>query len=310
MAVYAARMLTIALELARHNPSYEDIASKFFEHYVHIADAINHLNGYAGLWDEEDGFYYDHLLWGDGRIESLRVRSIVGIIPLFAAVVLRREHLDRFPGFAKRLKWFETHPSGLGGCLTWLAETGADGSRRLLSIPSRKHLERVLARVFDPQEFLSPYGVRSLSRAHAAQPFVLNANGDRNQVDYEPGTSTSGLFGGNSNWRGPVWFPVNHLLIEALREYHEFYGDGFTIAHPSGKGRMTLGAAAEDLGRRLASLFLRGADGKRPCLGGVDDPSPWVLFHEYFHGESGLGLGASHQTGWTALATEYLGGMA
>ncbi len=309
MAVYAARMLTIALELARHNPSYEDIASKFFEHYVHIADAINHLNGH-GLWDEEDGFYYDHLLWGDGRIESLRVRSMVGIIPLFAAVVLKREHLERFPGFAKRLKWFEAHPTGFGGCLSWLAEKGADGSRRLLSIPSRKHLERVLARVFDPQEFLSPYGVRSLSRAHLDQPFVMTDNGATNQVDYEPGTSTSGLFGGNSNWRGPVWFPVNHLLIEALREYHEFYGAGFTISHPSGNGRMTLADAAADLGGRLASLFLRGKDGKRPCLGAGDNGGEWVQFHEYFHGETGQGLGASHQTGWTALATEYLGGMA
>jgi hypothetical protein len=311
MAFYAARMLTIALELARHNPSYEDIASKFFEHFVAIADATNHFAG-AGLWDERDGFYYDQVR-REGRTEPLRVRSMVGIIPLFACVVLRQEHIDRFPGFAKRLRWFISNRPDLAHRISWLAEDGRDPDRRLLALPSRAQLARALGRVFADEEFLSPFGIRSLSQAHRDAPFVMEYEGQRHEVAYDPGESTTALFGGNSNWRGPVWFPVNHLLIEALRLYHEFYGDTFTIELPTGSGRrVTLGQAADELARRLASLFLPGRDGARPCHGGdpryAGDPA-WkdlVLFHEYFHGDDGRGLGASHQTGWTALVSEYL----
>jgi len=315
MAFYAARMLTIALELARSNPSYEDIASKFFEHYVAIADAINKM-GEDGLWDEHDGFYYDQMQWPDGRSENMRVRSAVGVIALFATVVLKKEHLERFPGFAKRLGWFERHRTDLEGRMSWLDEGAAGSTSRLLAIPSKEQLARVLARVFDEQEFLSPHGFRSLSRIHQDHPYVLGIGGVQHVVAYEPGVSRSGVFGGNSNWRGPVWFPINHLLVESLREYHEFYGDEFRVSVPSVRAHpLTLLECSDELARRLAALFLKDKDGNRPCHGGDEryskDPA-WnelVLFHEYFHGDTGEGLGASHQTGWTALVSEYLGGV-
>jgi len=315
MAFYAARMLAIALELARYNPSYEDIASKFFEHFVHIADALNHLGG-KGLWEEDDGFYYDRLIV-DRDIIPLRVRSMVGIIPLFGAIVVRQEHLERFPAFAKRLAWFERNRDDLARRISWLEKGGPKGGLRLLAIPSRERLERVLQRVFDEAEFLAPHGIRSLSKFHEDQPYTLHLANEHYSVGYEPGESRSNLFGGNSNWRGPVWFPVNHLLIESLREYHEFYGDSLTVELPRGSGhRVHLGAAADEIGRRLASLFMPDANGRMPCHG--SDPrwhqdANWQglpLFYEYFHGDTGQGLGASHQTGWTALVSEYLGPVA
>jgi hypothetical protein len=308
MAFYAGRMLTIALELAKTNPVYEDIASKFLEHYVEIAEAINTLGG-DGLWDEQDGFYYDKLR-RDGGAVPLRVRSLVGVIPLFAVEILDAEVIARFPGFSKRMQWFLDHRRDLVDYVSYMETTGDAGNpRRLLAMPSRERLRRVLGYVLDENEFLSPHGVRSLSRVHHERPFVLEDCGREFRVAYDPGESTSGLFGGNSNWRGPVWFPLNYLLIESLERYHSFYGDGFTIECPTGSGRMmTLGEVAVELSRRLASLFLPGADGARPCHGGdrryQDDPR-WrdlVPFHEYFHGDSGRGLGAGHQTGWTALA--------
>ena len=311
MAFYCSTMLAMALELAEGDPAYEDIASKFFEHFVAIADAMNNLGG-TGLWHEGDGFYYDQLLL-DGKAFPLRLRSIVGIIPLFAVEFIEEARLDCLPGFAKRTRWFLENRKDLAAQISYMAEGKSATGRRLLAIPSRKRLERVLSYVFDEREFLSPYGVRSLSRIYEENPFVLQAGGQEYRVKYVPGESDSGLFGGNSNWRGPIWFPTNFLLIEALERYHHFYGDSFTIEFPTGSGRkVTLLVAARELAQRLINLFLPAANGQRACHGNAPESSPrqsgdeGVLFHEYFHGETGQGLGASHQTGWTALVARLI----
>jgi hypothetical protein len=309
MAFYCGTMLSIALELAkdqdsRTHPAYEDMASKFFEHFVQIADAMNHLGG-TGLWNEEHGFYYDQVQV-EGRVIPLYTRSVVGLLPLIAAEILDEETIAKLPGFYKRLQWFVKHRADLAQNIS---HCEARQNRRLLAIPSRARLERVLKYMLDENEFLSPYGLRSLSKFHQNNPYVINAGGVEHRVDYEPGESATGVFGGNSNWRGPIWFPINFLILEALERYHHFYGDSFQIECPTGSGRMmNLSQVALELSSRLASVFLTDASGRRPCLGGdsrfVNDPY-WrdlVLFHEYFHGETGQGLGASHQTGWTALA--------
>jgi mannosylglycerate hydrolase MGH1-like protein len=316
MAFYCGTMLSMALELASEDPAYEDMASKFFEHFIAIIDAMNAMGG-RGLWHEDDGFYYDEL-HVDGREVPLRVRSMVGIIPLFACEVLEQEVIDRLPGFKRRTDWFLANRTDLARHTSYMESEGATGhGHRLLAIPSRERLERVLRYVLDENEFLSPYGVRSVSKVHGAQPFVLDAAGTTYRVDYEPGEATTHLFGGNSNWRGPIWFPLNYLLIEALERYHHFYGEGFTVECPTGSGtKLTLGQVAGELKRRLAALFLRNDAGLRP-MNGADpryaaDPH-WrdlILFHEYFHGDTGLGLGASHQTGWTALVTGLLSDLA
>jgi hypothetical protein len=306
MAFYCSTMLAMALELAEHDPSFEDIASKFFEHFVAIADAMNHLGG-TGLWNEEDGFYYDQMLT-DHHATPVRLRSIVGVIPLFAVEFIEEDRLDRLPGFARRTRWFLDNRPDLAAQISCMAQDGQTVGRRMLAIPSRERLERVLRYVFDEKEFLSAYGVRSLSMAYRDHPFALQLDGVAYRVDYEPGESRSSLFGGNSNWRGPVWLPLNYLLIEALQQYHHFYGDEFTLEFPTGSGkRLTLKAIARELGLRLLALFRRDPDGRRPALGTeprfVDDPH-WrelIWFHEYFHGDTGRGLGADHQTGWTAL---------
>ncbi|HUQ72079.1 MAG TPA: glucosidase, partial [Planctomycetaceae bacterium] len=314
MAFYCLTMLTIALELAQTDPTYEDLASKFFEHFVEITDAMNCLGG-TGLWDEIDGFYYDQLQV-DGQSHRLRIRSIVGLIPLFAVAALEDELLHKLTGFCKRMNWFLQHRQDLARQISYLEHEQADGTRqtrRLLAIPSRERLERVLRYVLDESEFLSPYGIRALSRVHADKPYTFWVGGDEHRVEYVPGESTSGLFGGNSNWRGPIWFPINYLLVEALERYHYFYGDDFRVECPTGSGQMmTLQQVAQELSRRLASLFLPDADGHRPCHAGdqryAADPH-WrdlVLFYEYFHGDNGRGVGASHQTGWTALVTRLL----
>ncbi len=315
MAFFCSTMLAIALELAAEDPSYEDIASKFFEHFVAIADAMNTLGG-NGLWDESDGFYYDQLKM-EGRSEPMRIRSIVGIIPLFAVEILDPQTLDRLPGFKKRMDWFLKNRRDLSRQITICernrAATDQQPSRLLLAIPSRERLQRVLERVLDENEFLSPFGVRALSKAHAAEPFAFQLDHQVLRVEYVPGESTSSLFGGNSNWRGPIWFPVNYLLIEALERYHHFYGDEFQVECPTNSGNwMTLKEVAAELSRRLASLFLPDPSGRRPCHGEdaryTTDPN-WrdlVLFYEYFHGDTGRGCGASHQTGWTALVTRLL----
>lgn len=309
MAFYCSTLLTMALELAQFEPAYEDIASKFFEHFVAIADAMNTLGG-TGLWDEEDGFYYDQLMLG-GESQPLRVRSMVGLIPIFASAILEDAMIEGLPGFTKRLNWFLNNRPELAKGISYASAHGARREgERLLAIPSRERLERVLRYAFDEDEFLSDYGLRSVSKFHAREPFVF----DGAEVGYVPGDSDSGMFGGNSNWRGPIWMPLNYLFIEALERYAHFYGEGFQVEFPTGSGRrMHLGQIAVELSRRLSRLFLPDAEGYRACFGGdprfVKDPAfkNLVLFHEYFHGDTGRGLGASHQTGWTALAAELVG---
>jgi hypothetical protein len=311
MAFYASTMLSIALELASHDRTYEDMASKFFEHFVGIVDAMNSFGG-SGLWDETDGFYYDQLLAG-GVATPLRTRSMVGIIPLFAVEVLEQDAIDRLPGFRTRMQWFLDHRPDLARHIASVDRQGGGHGHRLLAVPSKERLVRVLRYVLDESEFLSPYGIRALSRVHRDRPFVLHVAGREHRVDYVPGDSDSGLFGGNSNWRGPIWFPLNFLLIEALERYHHFYGDELRVECPTGSGRyMNLEQVAAELGQRLASLFLPREDGSRPCHGAerryADDPNfrDLLLFSEYFHGDDGRGVGASHQTGWTALVISCL----
>ena len=312
MAFYCATMLSIALELASEDPAFEDVASKFFEHFVAISDAINHLGG-SGLWDEADGFYYDQLHLESGKHLPMRVRSLVGVIPLFAVEILEAEVMERLPGFAKRLHWFLENRADLAAHITWMAAKEGDGGHRLLAIPTKERLVRVLRYVLDESEFLSPHGVRSMSKVHEHDPFVLHLDGSDYQVHYAPAESDTGLFGGNSNWRGPVWFPLNYLLIEALERYSHFYGDELKVECPTGSGAwMTLDEVAAELKSRLASLFVRDDFGRRACHGDerrfTSDPA-WkdlVLFYEYFDGDTGRGCGASHQTGWTALAVRCL----
>jgi hypothetical protein len=313
MAFYCLTMLSMALELAGEDPAYEDIASKFFEHFVAIADAMNTLGG-TGLWDEKDGFYYDQLRV-DGVAAPLRVRSMVGLIPLIAVEVLEEGAMRGLTGFRKRMQWFLENRSDLAPQISYMEEQedSRHGEHRLLAIPSRERLRRVLGRLFDEQEFLSPFGVRSLSRFHLDHPYAAPVDGQERRIEYEPGEAAGTLFGGNSNWRGPVWFPVNYLLMEALERYHHFYGDSFQIECPTGSGRMmTLRDAAREICARLARIFLPGEGGR--CAWQADDPRfasdpHWkdlVLFHECFDGDTGRGIGASHQTGWTALITRCL----
>jgi hypothetical protein len=313
MAMYTLNLLAIALELAREEPEYEDVASKFWEHFIYIANAINHCGKDAiGLWDETDGFFYDVLRSPDGSKFPMRVRSMVGLIPLFAVETLEPEVLDRLPGFKRRLEWFIENRPDLLGNLTCMGRRGTH-ERRLLSLVNPAQLRRILKTMLDESEFLSPYGIRALSRHHRQHPYIIGANGTEHRVDYEPGESSTGLFGGNSNWRGPVWFPLNYLLIESLQKFHHYLGDDFTVEFPTGSGKMlTLQQVAAQLSHRLTGLFLRNEGGHRPVFGKHEkfqkDPH-WrdlLLFHEYFDGDKGIGLGASHQTGWTALVTKML----
>ncbi|MDE3098164.1 MAG: glucosidase [Verrucomicrobiota bacterium] len=312
MGFYCGTMLSMALELAhadgRVHPAYEDMASKFLEHFVQIADAINCLGG-SGLWDETDGFYYDQIRFDHSSV-ALKVRSLVGLLPLITAEVYEDGHLEKLPGFYRRLQWFRKYRGDLARHITHCDR--AHG-RRLIALPSPNRLERMLRYMLDENEFLSPYGIRSVSKFHADHPYEFDAGGAAYRVDYEPGESTTGIFGGNSNWRGPVWFPLNYLIVEALERYHHFYGGDLQVECPVGSGRrLTLDGVSRELAARLRHVFLRGADGRRPCHG--DDPR-WIkdphwrdllLFNEYFHGETGKGLGASHQTGWTALAVRLI----
>lgn len=312
MAFYCLVMLAIALELASQDPEYEDVASKFFEHFVAIVDAMNLMGGF-GLWDEQDGFYYDGVQIGD-HAYHLKTRSMVGLIPLLAVVVLDDEMIGHLPGFRKRLGWFLKNRDDLGSQITYCERARCDGEHRLLlAIPSKDRLQRVLRYLLDEDEFLSPHGIRALSRYHLHQPYLVKSRFGELRVDYDPGDSTSNLFGGNSNWRGPIWFPVNYLLVEALQRYHYYYGDACKIECPTGSGRMlNLREVAAEIAARLASIFLPNAQGRRPCHGNdprySTDPN-WrdlVLFYEYFHGDDGRGLGASHQTGWTALVVRLM----
>ena len=313
MGMYCLNMLAIALELARENPAYQDVASKFFEHFVYICRAMNNLGGEGiELWDRQDGFYYDVLDLPDGRHYPLKVRSMVGLIPLFAVETLESDVVDRLLGFKRRLQWFIENRPDLGDYVE--TQTTPDlGVRRFLSLVNRDRLRTVLHYMLDEEEFLSPYGIRALSRFHRDHPYTLDVNGSEHRVAYEPAEQSSVLFGGNSNWRGPVWFPVNFLLIESLQKFHYYLGDHYRVECPTGSGRMlNLWEVATEISRRLTRIFLRDANGRRPVYGGTDrfqsDPH-WrdlILFYEYFNGENGAGIGASHQTGWTALVAKLL----
>jgi len=307
MGMYCLNLLEISLVLAEHDAAYEDMATKFLEHFSLIAKAIHD----RGLWDEQDGFYYDVLQTGNER-QPLRVRSMVGLLPLCAATTLGAGTLDRLPDFAARFRWFVTNRPEYASHIDQMHERDGHAGR-LLAIVGPERLTRILTTMLDESEFLSPHGLRALSRHHREHPFSIHLGGMEASVDYEPGESTTGLFGGNSNWRGPVWFPVNYLVVEALRRYHRFFGDDVTVEMPTGSGRqLNLGQVADELGRRLVSIFLDDADGRRPVFGQIErfqtDPD-WhgmIPFHEYFHGDTGAGLGASHQTGWTGLVADLI----
>jgi hypothetical protein len=311
MAMYSLNMLRIALELAMVRPVYEDIASKFFEHFLHIAHAMSGRHG-TGLWDEEDGFYYDRIVVDGHNPIPVKVRSMVGLIPIFAVDTLEPAMMERLPGFRKRMEWFLSNRPELCGEIASMTREG-QGLRRLMSVVPWRRLGRVLRIMLDENEFLSPHGLRSVSRVHRGHPFTLSLDGAPYSVNYEPAESTTGLFGGNSNWRGPIWFPVNYLMIESLQKYNHYFGDEFRVEFPTGSGHwMNLGDVAAELSRRLSRLFLRGADGRRPVFGGSElfqkDPHfrDHIPFYEYFHGDNGAGIGASHQTGWTGLVAKLL----
>jgi len=313
MAMYSLNLMRISLELAQHNPVYEDIATKFFEHFLQIASAMSSMAGDGvGLWDVQDEFYYDVLQLPTGERKPLRLRSMVGLIPLFAVETLEPQLLDKVPNFRARLEWFLAYRPDLARLVSRWSEPGS-GERRLLSLLRGHRMKCLLRRMLDETEFLSEYGVRSLSRCHRDAPYVLSEAGRTFSVSYQPAESTSGLFGGNSNWRGPIWLPMNYLVIESLQKFHHYYGDDFRIEHPTGsRNFMTLDAVATELSNRLARLFLPHADGRRAVVrqhgAFANDPHfrDYVLFHEFFHGDDGHGLGASHQTGWTGLIAKLL----
>jgi hypothetical protein len=313
MGAYSLNLLAIALELAREDPVYEDVASKFFEHFLYIAGAMNNLGGHGiELWDEEDGFYYDVLALPDDSHPRLKVRSLVGLMPLLAVETTEPAWHDLLPEFDDRLCWFLQHRRDLAGLVPSWDEPG-HGKRRLVSLVHGHRMKLLLRRMLDPDEFLSDYGIRALSKYHEDQPYEFPVDGAVYRVHYEPAESSTGLFGGNSNWRGPIWFPINYLLVESLRRFHHYYGDDFRVECPTGSGTMlTLLEVADELSRRLIAIFLPGPDGHRPVFRGggasKDDPD-WqnnLLFYECFHGDTGAGVGASHQTGWTALVANLL----
>jgi mannosylglycerate hydrolase MGH1-like protein len=312
MGMYCLNMLTMALELARENRAYEDVASKFFEHFVYICRAVNNMGGkHIELWDRTDGFFYDVLLLPNGETTHMKIRSMVGLIPLFAVETLESTLIDRLPRFKHRMQWFiENRPE-----FAQHVETQSDegGVRRFLSLVNRHRLRSVMRYLLDENEFLSPYGIRALSRYHKDHPYVLNLMGHEHRVDYEPAESSTAQFGGNSNWRGPIWFPVNYLLIESLQKFHFFLGDHYKVEYPFGSGHeATLWEVATELSRRLIDIFLRDTEGRRPVFGGAklfQRDQHWqdhLLFYEYFHGDNGAGVGASHQTGWTGLVAKLI----
>jgi len=314
MAMYSLNLMRIALELAKHNHVYEDIATKFFEHFLGIAEAMSNIGEHGiGLWDDEDKFFYDVLHLPDERMQQLKVRSMVGLIPLFAVEVIEPELLKELPEFARRLEWYLNYRPDLAKLVSHWEVEGA-GHRRLLSLLRGHRMKKLLKRMLDETEFLSDYGVRALSRYHEAQPYVFDLmSGQRVSVGYKPAESDTGLFGGNSNWRGPIWFPVNYLIIESLQKFHHYYGDEFRVECPTGSGIfMSIREVADELSRRLARIFLKNADGERPVFNHhpllSSDPHfrDYVLFYEYFHGDTGRGVGASHQTGWTGLIAKLL----
>jgi hypothetical protein len=313
MAMYSLNLMRIALELAGHNHVYEDIASKFFEHFLNIAEAMNCIvSKDCGLWDEDDQFFYDVLnLPNDDRVR-MRIRSMVGLIPLFAVETLEPELLEKLPGFRKRLEWFLSHRPDLARLVSHWQSPGR-GERRLLSLLRGHRMKKLLRRMLDESEFLSDYGVRALSRAHLAEPYVFKVDHTDVAVRYAPGESESRQFGGNSNWRGPIWFPMNFLIIESLQKFHHYYGNDFKVECPTGSGRyLTIDGVATELSQRLSRLFLKDARGERAVLRHQPElqTDPYyqdcIPFYEYFHGETGRGVGASHQSGWTSLIAKLL----
>jgi Glycosyl hydrolase family 63 C-terminal domain len=313
MAMYTLNLFAIAMELAREDHAYEDVASKFWEHFLYIANAMSHRGQDGlGMWDDVDGFFYDVLHLPDDTRVPMRLRTMVGLIPLFAVEIMDSNWLEKFDGFRRRMDWFIENRPDLTGNIAAMEKPG-HGARLLLSICDGRQLRSVLEYMLDEREFLSDYGIRALSKIHEKHPYVLEFDGHEHRVDYQPAESRSGLFGGNSNWRGPIWFPLNFLLIESLQRFHHYLGDDFKVECPTGSGQMmTLQEVGAEISRRLSRIFLRGADGRRPVAGDIElfqsDPH-WrdlVLFHEYFHGDNGAGLGASHQTGWTALVAKLL----
>jgi hypothetical protein len=313
MAMYTLNLLAIALELSKEDRAYEDVASKFWEHFIHIAYAMSHRgqNG-TGLWNEEDGFFYDVLRLPDGNHFPMKIRSMVGLIPLFAVETLEPELLQQLPGFKRRLEWFIQNRPDLTANVACMRTPGM-GERRLLSIATQDQLRQILRYMLDENEFLSPYGIRALSKYHDEHPYHLSVDGMDHHVNYEPAESSTGLFGGNSNWRGPIWFPVNFLLIESLQKFHYYLGNNFKVECPTGSGMMmTLWEVAGEISRRLMRIFLQDADQKRAVFGGTEkfqnDPHwrDFIPFHEYFHGDNGAGIGASHQTGWTGLIAKLI----
>lgn len=321
MGMFCLNMLGMALELAQENPVYEDMATKFFEHFIYIAEAMNHIgNDATQLWDEEDGFFYDVLNFPNGERQRMKVRSMVGLIPLCAVMTLEADQLEKVPAFKERLEWFIHHRTHLKKNIACM-ETQGRAARRLLALcyvtPGRieecDRFRRILSRLLDEDEFLGEYGIRALSRFHADNPYVFGVNGQQHRVDYEPAESSSGLFGGNSNWRGPIWFPVNYLIIESLQKFHHYLGDEFQVECPTGSGQMmNLWEVASELSRRMMQIFSQDPTGRRPVYGATEkfqtDPH-WrdlILFYEYFHGDNGAGIGASHQTGWTGLIAKLI----
>jgi hypothetical protein len=313
MAMYSLNLLAIALELAKTDECYEDVASKFWEHFLYISKAMNDLGSEGiSLWDDEDGFYYDVLhIHGKGN-KPLKVRSMVGLIPLFAVATIDEDLLKQLPNFKRRMDWFIENRPELTENVSCMKTPGM-GDRHLLAVAYRERLESVLRYMLDETEFLSEYGIRAISRFHKDNPYVLHVNGDEHRVDYEPAESSSGLFGGNSNWRGPIWFPVNYLLIESLQKFHHYYGDDLKVECPTGSGvYLNLWEVSEELSRRLSHIFLKNENGRRPVFGNLEKFQTdehfrdHVLFYEYFHGDNGTGVGASHQTGWTGLVAKLL----
>jgi hypothetical protein len=313
MAMYCLNMMTIALELSLEKPAYQELASKFFEHFLYIAEAMVNMGGSGiRLWDDEDEFYYDVLKFPNGKVKTLRVRSLVGLIPLFAVETLDPETLERLPKFKERLEWFLKYRPHLSELVSSWVEPGK-GERRLLSLLTEQRVRSLLQRMLDSNEFLSDYGIRALSRFHKDNPYTLKIEDETFTVSYQPGESDTKLFGGNSNWRGPIWFPTNYLLIESLQKFHHYYGATFKVEHPVGSGTLlTLSEIAHDISERLTKLFLKNDNGLRPVFGDAaklqQDPhfKDNVLFFEYFHGDNGRGIGASHQTGWTGLVAKLL----
>ena len=313
MGMFCLNMLTISLELAVHNPAYEDIALKFFEHFLFIAEAMNNIAGEGiSLWNEEDEFFYDVLHTEHGVNIPLKIRSMVGLIPLFAVTTIEPHLLEQVPQFKLHLEWFLEHRPDLARLVSRWQEPKM-GERRLLAILRGHRMKRVLYRMLDEKEFLSAYGIRALSRIYADEPYTLHLDGSTYSVQYQPADSDSGLFGGNSNWRGPIWFPVNYLIIEALQQFHHYYSDDFLVEHPTHSGnQLTLNQIADELSHRTINIFLRDSNGRRAVFGGNEtfqsDPH-WrdhIPFHEYFHGNHGAGIGASHQTGWTGLVAKLI----